>query len=542
MPFGTPNFIGVHTTAELAALPIEKVRRGMWCWNSTNTRPEIYNGTAWVPFCGGFGSDEIPTTYHDLYGLPEIVASGQPSQRTICRDSDGRNFYLYQDAVTGTLYLVTEMNPDVTDPKQRSVNVFQLTMQTYGKAPLTPETDSFCMTIQQDDTIHILFEAVTGGVVTDVYDAYFLASAVPSDPPTPPAPVALLLDAERINQISDADRACVWPSAAASGKLVGGQSTVVVAFVQYSGAAPAGVGQIVIANYAPAAPAGGRYNVVPEVIISHATQMALMPTVECSPLRNHVVFMEELEAPGEGYHPYYATEVGAGWTTMVLGTPIDSLGAINVDGEATEGDISAPSMVVTRNSDGDVLVSVVVQAMGTTDDTYLVAFHFTPDIVAGVPTVFSEEYTDVFDDVRVENGYALLDMQIRSYQLGASNQDTDTPVLYLYKHMSEGERSGDVIDHMLSYRFAPIEDGVAVEPWASVPLMVGCGRSLLRCKTHYAWFAYNRDWRDPAENPYYPVNTSLKTILKFHKDQEEQVLAAALILIAKDIPEYPLAP
>ena len=72
MPFGTPNFIGVHTTAELAALPIEKVRRGMWCWNSTNARPEIYDGTAWVPFVVG----GVPVPGVDIQDVGSLVSPG----------------------------------------------------------------------------------------------------------------------------------------------------------------------------------------------------------------------------------------------------------------------------------------------------------------------------------------------------------------------------------------------------------------------------------------------------------------------------------
>lgn len=47
------NYIGEFTTAELALLPVEKVRRWNWVWNITNARPEIYDGAAWVPFGGG---------------------------------------------------------------------------------------------------------------------------------------------------------------------------------------------------------------------------------------------------------------------------------------------------------------------------------------------------------------------------------------------------------------------------------------------------------------------------------------------------------
>ncbi len=47
------NYIGEHTTAELADLPVEVLRRGNWCWNISNTRPEIYTGLIWIPFGGG---------------------------------------------------------------------------------------------------------------------------------------------------------------------------------------------------------------------------------------------------------------------------------------------------------------------------------------------------------------------------------------------------------------------------------------------------------------------------------------------------------
>jgi len=52
-PRDLENYIGEHTTAELALLPIEVLRQGNWCWNISNSRPEIYDGAVWMPFGGG---------------------------------------------------------------------------------------------------------------------------------------------------------------------------------------------------------------------------------------------------------------------------------------------------------------------------------------------------------------------------------------------------------------------------------------------------------------------------------------------------------
>lgn len=52
-PIVAKNFIGRHTAAELASLPVEKNRQGNWCWHIDMGAPYIYNGVAWVPFGGG---------------------------------------------------------------------------------------------------------------------------------------------------------------------------------------------------------------------------------------------------------------------------------------------------------------------------------------------------------------------------------------------------------------------------------------------------------------------------------------------------------
>lgn len=54
-PFSKNNFLGYKTTAELSSLPVEVLKRGVWCWNTTTKRPEIYNGSVWE----GFGSGAV---------------------------------------------------------------------------------------------------------------------------------------------------------------------------------------------------------------------------------------------------------------------------------------------------------------------------------------------------------------------------------------------------------------------------------------------------------------------------------------------------
>jgi hypothetical protein len=208
-------------------------------------------------------------------------------------------------------------------------------------------------------------------------------------------------------------------------------------------------------------------------------------------------------------------------------------------------------MVVHIDPINGPMVSVAIQDM-TTDSTLIFVFNFTPDIVAGVPTVFSDEAVDIFDSVRQRNGYLWTDVgeeeeaYIRTYQLGISQIRDGPPVIYLYKYMNAAlGRSGvTIVDFVLMYRVGYVEDVQYIEPWANVPLKNNVGITFFPPKVHFAFYAYNRVWRSAREEPYYPYNVAVQANIALVTPLEPgpPLPVFTYNMIAKDIPAYPFEP
>lgn len=546
------NYIGELTTLELAALPVEQVRLGQWCWNKTNIRPEIYDGTHWIPFCASMiDGFERSDEYHHMHLLMEnnMICNGFPSQRRIVTDSYGRKITLWADS-TGVLYLTVEINPDNVTVKQRDVTIYKLAFVSYDTepTPIAASTDA-CMTIQPDNTIHIFFTSLSGENPVDLYDAYFPTLLIPYEPDAPSTgQQTLTLPAEKVNQLSDVENPCSHPSAAASEKRVNGGYTVVVAYTQVDTTS-----RIMVQDYDPAAVPGSRYTTVPAVLLSDSKVNADFATVECSyadvdatTWMNHVSYvMATLAGP---WRLFYSREILAGWAGVLL--PVDS-GFYHINANDSNDDLSAPTMVINIDPTAGPVVSVVIQDM-TNDSSLLFAFHFTPDIVSGVPVIFLDEALDVFDDTRPANGYVMVlgedHVYIRAYQLGISNISDNEPIRYLYKYMGKSDRTGvTIIDFVLMYRQGYVQNLSAYfEPWVNVPLRNNVGETQFVPKVHFAFFAYNREWRSAMEEPYYPYNVAALANLAILPAGIDPPVPPTPVftysMIAKSIPAYPLEP
>jgi len=87
-PMNTENFIGVMTTAQRNALPVNLVKTGVWIVNTTTNQPEWYDGLAWQSFGGGAIPTGILTVFGDLFYYPGPCGAEVPLPIT-CGPCDG---------------------------------------------------------------------------------------------------------------------------------------------------------------------------------------------------------------------------------------------------------------------------------------------------------------------------------------------------------------------------------------------------------------------------------------------------------------------